>query len=648
MQQSNVILGQGDIDAVLSTQPGDVVSGKYRVDRIVGFDAVGVVADAMHLELERPVALTFPLPARDERGPEVVRRFLERARSRARATAAARTSAFDSGRTRRGVPYVATERSEHEPLRGALSEVGRPPLAAAVDLALEACEVLAILHAAGIVHAGVSADTLEVARREGGGLALVVLAAPADASAETRSTAHDEASAARASSEPIESRGEWPSEIGPGPSALAVAAMAPERLLSPRDVDRRADLWSLGAVLYELLAGRPPFEGARLADLCANVLQAMPPSLRMVAPEVPAHLEAVVQRCLAKRREARFESAVDLAAALVPFASGPGRAAAERIEAHFGGPTARWIEPHATRTAPARRTDASRASEPAIPSTVGAAEGTTGSLPSNENRSPAGRASPWAAEPADDEDVLRCEQLLRRRSRASRALLTASALAGALLVVGGAAVIQLGPKKVGRLVSGLTTRASAIAPAAPAREGVDACGAAPCDDEANASSPPAAQPRAAEPHPPGRSAPAEPRAQPPASGSLESAAKSDGSKATEPTDPTAPGRAAAAERTADEAGEGAKPAPAPAWRARSARSWARSYADDRGSKPSAPRRRRARSAAAADSFARPPPPDPRARASEAPLVRVGEAAPPAAPKPEPSPYDDDADPYDSP
>jgi serine/threonine-protein kinase len=92
--------------------------------------------------------------------------------------------------------------------------------------------------------------------------------------------------------------------------------MAPEQMLGAADVDVRSDLYSLGVVLYELLAGHPPFRGPNRIEICANVLTMPPPSLALLRPELPDALVAIVERCLEKRPEHRYQSVEELARAL--------------------------------------------------------------------------------------------------------------------------------------------------------------------------------------------------------------------------------------------------------------------------------------------------------------------------------------------
>jgi serine/threonine-protein kinase len=99
--------------------------------------------------------------------------------------------------------------------------------------------------------------------------------------------------------------------------------MAPEQMRSMRDVDARADIWAVGTTLYELLTGTGPFHGESLPAICASILQDEPAPMHRLRPEIPAALDAVVARCIAKRPDDRWPDVGELAAALAPFGSGP-------------------------------------------------------------------------------------------------------------------------------------------------------------------------------------------------------------------------------------------------------------------------------------------------------------------------------------
>jgi serine/threonine-protein kinase len=108
--------------------------------------------------------------------------------------------------------------------------------------------------------------------------------------------------------------------------------MAPEQLRASCEADARTDLWALGAVLHELVTGRPPFHGSTMAELCAAVLTQPPDRISSVRANVPAAVEGAVLRCLEKDPAARFVSAADFAQALAPYGSPSARTSCERIE----------------------------------------------------------------------------------------------------------------------------------------------------------------------------------------------------------------------------------------------------------------------------------------------------------------------------
>ena len=109
--------------------------------------------------------------------------------------------------------------------------------------------------------------------------------------------------------------------------------MAPKQMRSTKNVDARADIWSLGVVLYELLGGgRSPFEAATLPQVCMRVLRETPEALSAIRPDLPLGLETVVHRCLEKEPSRRYPDASSLAIALAPYASTRGQLRARRMQ----------------------------------------------------------------------------------------------------------------------------------------------------------------------------------------------------------------------------------------------------------------------------------------------------------------------------
>jgi serine/threonine-protein kinase len=121
--------------------------------------------------------------------------------------------------------------------------------------------------------------------------------------------------------------------------------MSPEQIRSSKTVDARSDVWSLGVILHELLAGRPPFEGDGAPSVFASITADPPVPLQSVAPHVPAALAALVARCLEKSPDARPASVAELARGLLPFAPAEGRGSVERITTVLGESGATTIDP---------------------------------------------------------------------------------------------------------------------------------------------------------------------------------------------------------------------------------------------------------------------------------------------------------------
>ncbi len=294
---------------------------------------MGVVLLATHLELDAQVAIKV---IRDEfaRNEEVVARMLFEARAVAKLKSSHVVRVLDVARLESGAPYIVMERLEGSDLAQVLVEGGPLPVQQAVDYVLQACEGLLEAHALGVIHRDLKPENLyRASTREG----FVVKVLDFGISKEI--------SVAGGTS--LSPRSVMTSA---GYAVGSPYYMSPEQMRA-QDVDARADIWSLGAILYELISGRCPFEGESLPVVCASVLsdvEAAP--LASLAARVPEGLSAVVACCLRKNREDRFETVQELVAALRVFASLEGQRSADRtsrpllggLDVHFKGdrPTA--------------------------------------------------------------------------------------------------------------------------------------------------------------------------------------------------------------------------------------------------------------------------------------------------------------------
>jgi serine/threonine protein kinase len=253
----------------------------------------------------------------------------------------------DFGQLPSGEPYLVMEHLEGMGLDAFLAERGPLAQAEAVDILLQACEGLAEAHAASLVHRDIKAANLFLVKRPDGQFVLKIL---------------DFGIAKRLVD------GALRGVTNPKTSVGSPWYMPPEQMLDSTTVDQRADVWSLGVLLYELLTGEYPFDGDGVVQICANVLTAPTPSVRAVRPEIDARLDAVFQRCLEKNMERRFGSVLELADALRPFGSRPVQAgsplapseglnlegaSAEAIPIHVDVPLERWPSEPIVSAAPA-------------------------------------------------------------------------------------------------------------------------------------------------------------------------------------------------------------------------------------------------------------------------------------------------------
>jgi eukaryotic-like serine/threonine-protein kinase len=297
-------------------QEGDLLAGKYRVEKVLGFGGMGVVVSAFRGDLEQRVAVKFLTQAAAER-PDAAERFRREARAAAKIRSEHVARVLDVGTLDTGLPYMVMEYLEGNDIAEELRRVGRLPMLEAVEFILQSIEALAEAHAAGVVHRDLKPSNLFLARRADGTRRVKVL--DFGISKALTGTSVEELSLTKTAA-----------LIG------SPLYMAPEQMRSAKDVDTRADIWSLGAMLYEMLTGEPPYTGESIPQLCAALLHDEPIPLRQHRPEIPEGLEQAVLRCLMKNRDHRFPTVWELGRALLPFALADSRIHVERAERVLG------------------------------------------------------------------------------------------------------------------------------------------------------------------------------------------------------------------------------------------------------------------------------------------------------------------------
>ncbi len=293
---------------------GAVLAGKYRVERIIGAGGMGQVVEATHLELDERVALKFLL-ADGVDDPEILARFKREARLAVKIKSEHVARVIDIGALENGAPFIVMELLHGRDLSQVQRERRRFPVTEAVDHLLQAMEALAEAHALGIIHRDLKPQNLFLTHRKDGSDCIKVL--------------DFGISKLMPSGDAVEAEGSLTHTTSTLGSPLF---MSPEQMTKPKAVDARADIWSLGATLYKLVTGKPPFNGESVAQVCGMILiGGPPPPITSLVPEAPPAIDEVISRCLARDADDRYANIGDLAAALAPLGSPAAAASMERV-----------------------------------------------------------------------------------------------------------------------------------------------------------------------------------------------------------------------------------------------------------------------------------------------------------------------------
>ncbi len=292
--------------------PGAVIADKYRVDRLLGRGGMGIVIAARHLELNQELAIKVLLPSAAANAQSTAR-FLREGRSAARITSSHVARVHDTGRLSSGEPYLVMEFLRGSDLSAILGRSGTIPVERAVAWILDAAEALAEAHSLGIIHRDIKPSNIFLSETASGPHVKVLdFGIAKEGGADTNLTATEH-------------------------SMGTPRYMAPEQMRSAKHTDARADIWSLGVVLYELTTGKSPFKGDSVTEIIIEVLETnpIPPSVENEA--IPPALDAVIRKCLEKHPDDRFQSVPELMAALHSARAQPATS---------------MLQPHAAQLAP--------------------------------------------------------------------------------------------------------------------------------------------------------------------------------------------------------------------------------------------------------------------------------------------------------
>jgi serine/threonine protein kinase len=272
--------------------------GNYRIVQLLGTGGFGEVYLAENPLIERPATIKV-LHLSLAQDTESVRRFLNEARAASAIRHPNIIEVFDAGMTPEGAPYILMEFLQGMSLQQRLTDVGRLALPQVLEIATQAGSALAAAHAAGIVHRDLKPENLFLVPDPSlpGGERVKILdfgIAKINRSTGTTSTIRTQT----------------------GLIMGSPAYMSPEQCKDSADVDLRSDIYSLAIIVFEMLAGRPPYLATSGTELLVKHLIETPPPLSEFVDNVPACVETAIRRGLARERDERFDDVAAFVTAL--------------------------------------------------------------------------------------------------------------------------------------------------------------------------------------------------------------------------------------------------------------------------------------------------------------------------------------------
>jgi len=289
-----------ETESELSALVGTTVAGKYRVDRMIGRGGMGAVFQAANLAIGKRVALKF-LNREAAQNREACQRFQREAEAAGMAESAHIVQIFDSGVTDSGLPFLVMELLTGEDLRARLRREGRLSVPSALRIVSQVLRALLPAHEAGIVHRDLKPDNVFLCARDDDPSFVKIVDFGISKVARARSA------------DTLTRRG----------TVLGTAFyMSPEQAQSFADIDGRTDLFSVGTILFEMLAGKPPHIAPTYEAVLIAICTHDAVDVRTLAPEVPAGVAALLRRALSREREQRFQSAREFLTAIAALEVG--------------------------------------------------------------------------------------------------------------------------------------------------------------------------------------------------------------------------------------------------------------------------------------------------------------------------------------
>ncbi len=267
-------------------EPGTLIEERYRIEGRIGMGGMATVFRAQHLEIDKPVAIKV-LGEELARRPALVERFMQEARAASRVRHEHIVDITDLGHVRDGLPYYAMEFLEGRTLADLMRREGRIPWPRARRIVMQLCAALQAAHERDVVHRDMKPDNVFLVERGGSpdfakildfGIAKIL-------------------------------RDDRPMDLTRTGVIMGTASyMSPEQAKG-QPVDPRTDVYATGSMLWEMLAGRAPFEGANVIEVLTKQMLDPLPSISEYVPDLPDGVERVLDRALRKERDERYPSA---------------------------------------------------------------------------------------------------------------------------------------------------------------------------------------------------------------------------------------------------------------------------------------------------------------------------------------------------
>jgi serine/threonine-protein kinase len=312
---------------------GQILADKYRIEERISEGGMGAVYRATHVLMDKTVAIKVlhPSLAADEK---IVQRFSREARAASRISHPHALNVTDFGESGNGIVFLVMEFLRGCTLKEAVQKDGPMPLPRVVEIMRQVTGALAAAHAEGVIHRDLKSDNIMLVDADKGqdwakvldfGIAKI--------------------------QEPIE---QDPALTAPNLIIGTPQYMSPEQCSQVSELDARTDIYSLGIILYEMLAGHVPFTGDSPTTIMLKQLQESPPPLLEERADLPPDVSGVVMRALAKRPEERYQTVSELTEALTLAAQSEDQAGAGNLAARDAQSrsTARIVVPTKTNEAP--------------------------------------------------------------------------------------------------------------------------------------------------------------------------------------------------------------------------------------------------------------------------------------------------------